>query len=55
METLSSYPKLQAVIAFVIGACIGSFLNVCIYRIPLNRSIAHPGSHCAACGAPIAW
>jgi leader peptidase (prepilin peptidase)/N-methyltransferase len=41
--------------AFVIGACIGSFLNVCVYRIPLNRSIVNPGSHCSACGAAIPW
>jgi leader peptidase (prepilin peptidase)/N-methyltransferase len=40
---------------FVVGACIGSFLNVCVYRIPLNRSIVRPGSHCSACGAPIPW
>jgi leader peptidase (prepilin peptidase)/N-methyltransferase len=40
---------------FVVGACIGSFLNVCVYRIPLNRSIVSPPSHCAACGAPIPW
>ena len=46
---------LQGVFAFVVGACIGSFLNVCVYRIPLNRSIVTPGSHCAACGAPIPW
>jgi leader peptidase (prepilin peptidase)/N-methyltransferase len=39
--------------AFLVGACVGSFLNVCIYRIPLNRSVILPGSHCAACGAPI--
>jgi leader peptidase (prepilin peptidase)/N-methyltransferase len=41
--------------AFLLGACVGSFLNVCVYRIPLNRSIVSPPSHCAACGAPIPW
>jgi leader peptidase (prepilin peptidase)/N-methyltransferase len=41
-------------VAFLFGACIGSFLNVCIYRIPAGQSIVHPGSHCA-CGHPIAW
>jgi len=46
---------LEPIAAFVIGACVGSFLNVCIYRIPLERSIVSPPSHCAACGAPIAW
>jgi leader peptidase (prepilin peptidase)/N-methyltransferase len=34
---------------------VGSFINVCVYRIPLERSIMHPGSHCSACGAPIPW
>ena len=38
---------------FAVGGCIGSFLNVCVYRIPLGRSIVRPGSACAACGAPI--
>ena len=46
---------IEDVSAFVVGACIGSFLNVCVYRIPLNRSVASPGSHCSACGAPIPW
>ncbi|MDB4793641.1 prepilin peptidase [Methylacidiphilales bacterium] len=46
---------LEAVAAFIVGSCIGSFLNVCVYRIPLNRSVVHPGSHCAACGTPIPW
>ncbi|MFZ5806027.1 MAG: prepilin peptidase [Verrucomicrobiota bacterium] len=44
-----------AILAFCVGACLGSFVNVCIYRMPLNRSILYPRSHCAACGAPIPW
>jgi len=39
---------------FIFGAAIGSFLNVVIYRVPANKSIVRPGSHCA-CGKPIAW
>ena len=40
---------------FAVGGCIGSFLNVCVYRIPLGVSVVRPGSACAACGAPIPW
>src|SRR5580698_10589227 len=40
---------------FVIGAMIGSFLNVCIVRLPLEKSIVFPGSHCVACRTPIQW
>ena len=40
---------------FILGLCIGSFLNVCIYRLPASQSIAHPGSMCPKCGTPIAF
>lgn len=42
-------------IAFCLGLCIGSFLNVCISRLPLGQSIVSPGSRCPACGMPIAF
>lgn len=42
-------------IVFVFGAMIGSFLNVCIVRLPEERSIVRPRSHCPACGDEIAW
>ncbi|MFI5335840.1 MAG: prepilin peptidase [Opitutales bacterium] len=41
-------------VVFVFGACVGSFLNVCIYRLPRGESVVSPGSHCA-CGQPVAW
>lgn len=40
---------------FVLGAIVGSFLNVCIHRLPLGRSLLRPGSRCPHCGAPIPW
>jgi leader peptidase (prepilin peptidase)/N-methyltransferase len=42
-------------LAAVFGLCIGSFLNVCIYRLPRGESVVSPGSRCGACGAPIRW
>jgi len=42
--------------AFALGACIGSFLNVVVWRLPRRESLVHPGSHCPACNAAIpAW
>jgi leader peptidase (prepilin peptidase)/N-methyltransferase len=43
------------VLLFVLGAALGSFLNVCIYRIPLEKSIFWPGSRCGTCFQKIRW
>jgi leader peptidase (prepilin peptidase)/N-methyltransferase len=37
------------------GLCIGSFLNVCIHRLPLKQSVVHPGSRCPDCGYALRW
>jgi len=43
------------VYSFVLGACIGSFLNVCIVRWPEERSILRPRSRCPRCGNQLSW
>jgi len=42
-----------AVFIFMFGCCIGSFLNVVIYRLPREKSLVHPGSACPHCGKAI--
>ncbi|MFO0698663.1 MAG: A24 family peptidase [Nitrospira sp.] len=46
---------LLLVISGAIGAVVGSFLNVCIYRLPRHESVAWPGSHCPTCSHAIGW
>jgi leader peptidase (prepilin peptidase)/N-methyltransferase len=50
----ASAPWFFPLVAFLVGACVGSFLNVVISRLPAGESVVTPGSHCD-CGAPIAW
>ncbi|MEO7797978.1 MAG: prepilin peptidase [Opitutaceae bacterium] len=53
-EMAAAFPWFFPVVAVAFGACIGSFLNVVIYRVPAEKSIVTPGSTCA-CGQPIRW
>lgn len=48
-------PVFVCLAVFIVGLLVGSFLNVCIYRIPRQRSIVWPASRCAACERPLAW
>src|SRR4030043_1264470 len=41
------------VVSIIFGAMVGSFLNVCIHRLPKEESIVRPGSHCPKCKTPI--
>jgi leader peptidase (prepilin peptidase)/N-methyltransferase len=43
------------VVLTIVGLMIGSFLNVCIGRIPAGESVVRPGSRCPSCRQPIAW
>lgn len=45
-----TYPLSFYIFAFVLGAVVGSFLNVCICRLPRDESIVSPPSHCPKCG-----
>lgn len=53
-EISAAFPWFFPLFVAVLGACIGSFLNVVIYRVPAEKSVVRPGSHCG-CGQPIKW
>ncbi|HLO27352.1 MAG TPA: prepilin peptidase [Geobacteraceae bacterium] len=50
-----SYPFMMYFLVFILGAVVGSFLNVCIYRLPKGGSVVFPPSHCPACSRKIAF
>jgi leader peptidase (prepilin peptidase) / N-methyltransferase len=45
----------MTVLLGLLGLAVGSFLNVCIYRLPRRESLTWPGSHCTACNRPLSW
>lgn len=47
--------QLMSFLFFVFGAILGSFLNVCIVRMPHERSVVFPASHCVHCKQPLLW
>lgn len=56
MDSVTAYRFLFACFAFLLGAAVGSFLNVCIYRMPRDLSVNNPRrSFCPACKKPIVW
>jgi leader peptidase (prepilin peptidase)/N-methyltransferase len=53
-ETAGAHRMIIA-LAVAFGLCIGSFLNVCIHRLPRGESVVSPGSRCASCGTAVRW
>src|SRR5436309_6248149 len=43
------------ILVFVVGACVGSFLNVVVWRLPRGESLSYPPSHCPKCNTPLPW
>jgi leader peptidase (prepilin peptidase)/N-methyltransferase len=43
------------ILMFLLGACVGSFINFCFYRLPLEKSLLWPGPRCDKCCQPIRW
>ncbi len=50
-----SYASLVTIWLAAVGASIGSFLNVVVYRLPRGMNLSYPGSHCPRCGHAIRW
>jgi leader peptidase (prepilin peptidase)/N-methyltransferase len=52
---MPSYQPVTPLLAALLGACVGSFLNVVAWRLPRQESLIHPGSHCPRCGTTLRW
>ncbi len=52
---MNNYTQLFIPITFLFALTIGSFLNVCIYRLPKGEDIVHTDSHCMSCGYRLKW
>ncbi len=53
-QIAAEFPSFFPLTVFALGLCVGSFLNVVIYRLPKEESVVTPGSHCG-CGQAIKW
>jgi leader peptidase (prepilin peptidase)/N-methyltransferase len=53
--TPAPYPRVEATLVTLLGLMIGSFLNVCIYRLPRQMSPVRPRSSCTTCGHMLSW
>lgn len=52
---MAPLPSVNPLLAALLGACVGSFLNVVAWRLPREESVVHPGSHCPRCGTALRW
>jgi leader peptidase (prepilin peptidase) / N-methyltransferase len=50
-----SLHALQVTVLSLLGLSVGSFLNVCVHRLPRRQSLVHPGSRCPHCGYVLRW
>ena len=50
-----SFNIIQVIFAFAFGSCVGSLVNVLVYRLPLGISVVTPPSRCPSCSTQLTW